>query len=109
VKMPNADRAIVSHDKITGYCLSPNHPRGRHKARVIQAALGLTQKDMMPFKQLLLAHAQQEATLLTEDSYGQRYGIDALCQHGNQAARLRTIWIIRQGESIPQLVTCYIL
>lgn len=32
--MPNADRAVVELRKLTGYCLSFAHPRGRHKAQV---------------------------------------------------------------------------
>lgn len=26
--------------KLTGYCLNPEHPRGKHKARVFASALG---------------------------------------------------------------------
>lgn len=34
MKLPNADRAVVGLAKLRDYCLSPTHPRGRHKARV---------------------------------------------------------------------------
>jgi hypothetical protein len=32
----------VDLTKVRDYCLSASHPRGRHKARVFQARLGLT-------------------------------------------------------------------
>jgi len=41
MKMPDGDAAIVDRQKLTGYCLNPEHPRGKHKARVF-ATLGFT-------------------------------------------------------------------
>ncbi|MGH7818267.1 MAG: DUF6883 domain-containing protein [Candidatus Binatia bacterium] len=41
MRIPNADRAVVDPRKLRDYCLSPIHPRGRHKARVFAAAVGL--------------------------------------------------------------------
>lgn len=37
MKLPNGDRAVVDIVKLTDYCLSTTHPRGRHKARVFAA------------------------------------------------------------------------
>jgi hypothetical protein len=31
MKMPDGDAAIVDRQKLTGYCLNPAHPRGKHK------------------------------------------------------------------------------
>ncbi len=45
VHVPNANRAILDLRKIEDYCLSPAHPRGRHKARVFREALGLSRTD----------------------------------------------------------------
>ncbi len=42
MKMPGGNVAIVSHQKLTGYCLNPEHPRGEHKARVFATAFGFT-------------------------------------------------------------------
>ncbi|AFZ03157.1 DUF6883 domain-containing protein [Calothrix sp. PCC 6303] len=41
MKLPNPERAIVEVDKISGYCLNPEHPQGKHKARVFKSALNL--------------------------------------------------------------------
>ena len=43
--LPNADRAEVDLRKLSEYCLSPEHPVGKHKAAVFLAALGLTVAD----------------------------------------------------------------
>ena len=35
MKVPNADRAIVATDKLTGYLLNVSHKRGGPKARLL--------------------------------------------------------------------------
>ena len=45
MKMPNGDKAVVEIEKLSQYCLNPLHPRGRHKARVFESALGITGED----------------------------------------------------------------
>lgn len=40
------DTAILDEAKLTGYCLSPGHPRGKHKARVFAAVLGFTSENV---------------------------------------------------------------
>ena len=41
MKLPHGEAAIVDPQKLTGYCLNLEHPRGKHKARVF-ATLGFT-------------------------------------------------------------------
>ena len=48
MKLLNGDRAIVELVKLRDYSLSETHPRGRHKARVFRAALGLTVEEDFP-------------------------------------------------------------
>ena len=45
MRLPHGASAILDIRKIEDYCLSPAHPRGRHKARVFRDALGLRQDD----------------------------------------------------------------
>src|ERR1700736_2597608 len=33
-RLPHSDKAVLDIRKTEDYCLSPSHPRGRHKARV---------------------------------------------------------------------------
>ena len=73
-KLPNPENAVVETRKLRDYCLSPEHPRGRHKARVFASALGLTVDDSQELRRALLAAAlSEEALVAEEDQYGQRY------------------------------------
>ena len=38
MRMPDAGRAYVPREKLTDYVLSPGHPVGRHKARLLARA-----------------------------------------------------------------------
>jgi hypothetical protein len=42
MRLWNGDKAVVDIEKIRSYCFSLEHPRGRHKARVFRAVLGLS-------------------------------------------------------------------
>ncbi len=55
--MPGGDAAIVDREKLTGYCLNPEHPRGKHKARVFATALGFTVENADDLRAALPAAA----------------------------------------------------
>ena len=42
MRLSSAQHAVVDPAKLRDYCLNPKHPRGRHKARVFAASLGMT-------------------------------------------------------------------
>ena len=108
--LPNAARAVIDVRKIEDYCLSPTHPRGRHKARVFREALGLSQRDAQWLRQTLLdGLIEHEAVELASDAYGVRFCIDVgVARHGKRAV-VRSIWIVRRGEQVPRFVTCWVL
>lgn len=95
--------------KLQEYCLSPTHPRGRHKARVFAAVLGLTADDAELLRDALLQAARTEdATPTEQDTFGQRYVIDFQMQGSPGAAIVRSAWIVRTGEQFPRLTSCYV-
>ncbi len=59
--LPNPQLAIVDIDKLSGYCLNPQHEDGKHKARVFAAALGIMQADAEWLRQRLLEAAFLDA------------------------------------------------
>jgi ribosomal protein L16/L10AE len=61
LRLPDGDRGIVDVRKLEDYCLSPEHPRGRHKARVFLEALGLTRNDANWLRSMLLEAARRDA------------------------------------------------
>jgi hypothetical protein len=75
--MPNAGGAVVDIRKLRDYCLSPDHPRARHKAYVFRGVLGLTDADAVTLHQALLDAARtRDAVIGEKDQYGQRYVVD---------------------------------
>ena len=110
MRLPNADQAIIDRRKLTDYCLSPEHDDGRHKARLFQDILGLNHENAdLLLDALRQAAAGGNATVGRTDNYGQRYVIDFEFAGPAGKATIRSAWIIRAGENVPRLVTCFIL
>jgi hypothetical protein len=109
MKLPEAEKAEVDLVKITDYCLCPDHPEGKHKARVFASVLGLTKLDAIELRRTILAAAlAEEAVLGQADGYGQRYVLDFTLTTPKGTGVVRTGWIILMGESHPRLVTCFV-
>jgi hypothetical protein len=73
---PGGDAAIVDLEKLTGYCLNTDHPRGKHKARVF-ATLGFTGENAHELRAALLkAAATVDARPSASDRFGDRYVIE---------------------------------
>mgnify|MGYP000586050513 CR=1 FL=1 len=107
--LPNAEQAVVEIQKLREYCLNPDHPRGKHKARVFESALGLTREDAEQLRSALLTAIREEkAEQLFEDEYGTRYRLDFQMDVDSSRAEISSIWIVRLDETFPKLVTCYI-
>ena len=110
MKLPNGDRAVVDIEKLREYWLSFEHPRGLHKARVFAHSIGLRAEHAEEFWEALLAAAfSEEATAGEQDDYGQRYVVDFMIERVGRQAMVRSAWIVRRGEDIPRLTSCYVL
>jgi hypothetical protein len=110
MKLPNPDNAIIDEQKLTGYCLNPNHSEGQHKARVFKSALDLDLDDAEELKIVLLeAVKTYEAIPATSNPYGQKYIIDFPMTRTNKMAIIHSVWIVKSQENFPRLVTCYVL
>ncbi len=108
--LPNPDRAVLDIRKIEDYCLNPLHPRGRHKARVFREALDLQRSDAAWLRGLLLEAARSyEASCVATDEWDAHWRLDATIRRQDKHAVVRTIWIVRTGESRPTFVTCWVL
>jgi hypothetical protein len=109
MKLPNGDRAIVDVRKLAEYSLNPVHEYGGNKARVFTSALGMTVDDAEELRQLiLLAAVTGDAIPTRVTRWGQLYLLDFDVARGPWAARVRSGWIIRNGETVPRLTTCYV-
>lgn len=111
MKLPNGASAVVDIEKLRDYCLSSQHPEGRHKARVFLSALGMTSADADKLRDILLSAAvmSNEVSMTGADKYGCRYSLDVVVISGSREALVRSAWIIKTGEDFPRLVSCYVL
>lgn len=110
MSLPNAARAAVDIEKLRDYCLSESHSRGKHKARVFETVLGLTANDVYELRDAILSAVQtEEAAAGERDEYGQRYIVDFPMKRQGHEAIVRSAWIIRRGEDVPRLTSCYVL
>lgn len=108
MRLPAGEHATVDNAKLVDYCLSPSHPRGRHKARLFAAALGFTLADAMKLKAALFAAARDaEAVPTRHNGFGQVYEIAFDCIGRTGAARVLSVWIALDDDPRPQLVTWY--
>ena len=108
--LPNGEIAIVEIGKLTDYCLAAEHVRGKHKARVFSAALGVRREHAAELRSFLLAAARSaKAVRLRTDGWGDHWRVDATMTRQKRQAVVRSLWIIRTGELAPHFVTCWIL
>jgi Domain of unknown function (DUF6883) len=109
MKLPNGDRAVVDIEKLRNYCLNPTHVKGKHKARVFRAALGLTREDAGRLREILLGVARTgEARQGKSDDFGQRFVIEFPMLGPRGDVTVRSSWIIMADEDVPRLINCYI-
>lgn len=110
MRMPGADRAVVDVRKLRDYCLNPLHPRGRHKARVFAALLGLGPDDHERLEDALRAALRrEEAAPMGSDHHGERYVLDFVMTGKGGEVPVRSRWIVRRGEGFPRLTTCHVI
>jgi hypothetical protein len=108
MKLPGAERSIVSPDKVREYLLSPVNPRAKGKAAFFQV-LEFTLDEWGVLQSALLDMAQNGlATPGQVSEFGTKYEIHGTIAGplGRQAV-IRTVWIVDAGEDYPRLVTAY--
>ena len=109
MKLPNADEAVMSTAKLEGYALNLAHSEGRHKALVFRSALSIGIAEAEELRNALRQAVQtQNAEATTRNAYGQKYKVEFKMTRLGKSATVRSIWIVRNTENFPRLVTCYI-
>lgn len=110
MKLPNAEQAVVDIAKLRDYSLDPQHREGKHKARVFDAALGLTKQDAEWLREVLLNTVRErDCRPGKRTAFGQRYVVDFALSKGNKTAQMRSVWNIRPSEDFPRLITCHVI
>ncbi|MBW7900704.1 MAG: hypothetical protein H3C26_04465 [Rhodocyclaceae bacterium] len=108
MQLPNCTSASIDIRKLHDYALDPNHPEGRHKARVFLSALGLGASDSEWLAAAILGNiCAAEAVEFGHTAWGTIYKADIQIWRGNRCAKLRTGWLCR-GDTT-KLTTCFIV
>lgn len=108
MRLPNAELAEVSEDKIVRYLLSTTHPAGASKA----AFFGKHGFDAQRWELLAQALRKQavegEVAVSTQTPYGTRYVIDGFIAAPDGATlKVRSVWFISRGSSVPGFATAH--
>ena len=109
MKLPNPHRAVVEIEKLRDYILNPNHPFGKHKARVFRSALLLTMQDAAWLRERALEIALTgNAVPGLPSVFGHKYVIEAVINRQGMSALVKFCWIIEFGTDFPRLTSCYV-
>jgi hypothetical protein len=108
MKLPNAEDAVISQQKLTDYLLSKGHPVGRWKARFFRS-LGFGDEHVDALKDALMIIAKNgEVGAVIPSDYGTKYVVEGWIEAPDgHRALVRTVWVIEAGEGRPKLVTVY--
>jgi hypothetical protein len=108
VRLPNADRAVIPHQKLYGYLLSRAHPVGRFKAAFF-AKLGYMSDTWQRFSDdLRTQHLTQQVSRSTVTPFGTNYEIRAILK-GPQGPPtvVISVWFVPKDGDVPTFVTAY--
>jgi hypothetical protein len=59
--LPNLHNAVVPKEKPHDYVLNPDHPQGRHKARVFKSMLGIERQHAEVLAEIIIASLSRAA------------------------------------------------
>jgi len=110
MKLPNGDQGTIDvAGKLGGYCLNAEHARGRHKARVFEATLGITATDSERLVEALQdAAANGDAIFRKTNEYGDEYMIEFVMEADERSFVVTSSWFLDKGKGIPRLTNCYV-
>lgn len=110
MQLPNSHKAVVEIQKLRDYSLNPNHPVGKHKARVFKAALGITVSEAEWLRERAIEAATiGDAKGPSPSVFGDKYVIDLVLEYGEKSAAVRFAWIVEFGKDFPRLTSCYVM
>jgi len=108
VLLPNHAQAKIDIRKLRDYVLNPQHPEGRHKARVFVSALGLTAQDSEWLAAAIIEQLPAADAIPTDVSpWGTLFRVDIEIVRGYRCAKVRTGWLCRNQSTT--LTTCFIV
>ncbi|MFN0049012.1 MAG: DUF6883 domain-containing protein [Cytophagales bacterium] len=107
--LPNYENAIISTEKLSGYCLNTSHARGKDKAFLFQKVFGLNEYHAEILKEQILDNLAMFSALQKEENvYGKKYSVLMKISIFGKVGTIQTGWIIEKGTDFPRLTSCYV-
>lgn len=108
--LANYQNAVIPMDKLTGYSLNPDHPKGADKARVFASALGITSADAQLLANQIHAGLPYHPAKERETTrFGTKFMVDVPVKGPSGNATVTTGWIyLVGGTGAPNLTTVYV-
>ncbi len=108
MKVPNADRAIIAADKLTGYLLNVSHKRGGPKARLLMSVGYRPDNPQSLESDLRAQHLSLDVNRTHGSAYGVVYEIEAPIKTPNgRSVRFCSVWQVDTGTEVPRFITMY--
>jgi Domain of unknown function (DUF6883) len=106
--VPNADRAIIAAEKLTGYLLNVSHKRGGPKAKLL-LSLGYRADDPERLEwSLRRQHLSLDVTRTSRNVYGVVYEIEGpIKTPSGRSIRFCSVWQVDTGTDVPRFITMY--
>jgi hypothetical protein len=108
VTVPNAERAIISSEKLTGYLLNLSHKRGGAKARLLVSFGYRSENPQVLEAALRFQHLSLDVTGTSTNAYGVVYEIDGpITTPNGRVVQFRSVWQVDTGADVPRFITMY--
>jgi hypothetical protein len=106
MKVPGAEHAVITPEKVRGYLLAAAHPLGRAKASFF-AKFGFRASAWWRLAEALRTHvAEHEFERQVASRYGVKYIVRGrLRSPGGGSPVVVSVWIVRHGDRRPRFVT----
>lgn len=108
MKLPNREKVYIQSSKIHDYLLSNLHPIGKWKAKFFRAyGFEEINEDMLVQQLIKIAHSEDVIDIISSP-HGMKYIIEGSLETPiNIFVKIRTVWIIEEGQNRPRFVTAY--
>ena len=106
MRFPNADKAIITSEKLRDYLLNLSHRRGSAKARLLIRCGYRTDAWHVLETDLRSQHLTADFIVAKDNIYGRRFEIRApLTTPNGRRVVFQSIWQIDDGTDVPRLIT----
>ena len=106
-RVPNSITAAIPQQKLQGYLLNSNHPRGKDKARVFNSVLGYHYENWDKLSDKFFDGLQTSVIASVEKTrYGIKYKVPMrIVGERGKSMVVNTVWQLDDGSSVTRLVT----